>query len=99
MEGWGFSSAVERLPSERKALGSVPNSEKKKKEKKLYRWELIFVLEDESNYRVMTPADGQPSWSMLVFLSHSLENKAQHRGGFILHLERRKSIQMRTVNH
>jgi len=29
--GWGFSSAVERLPSERKALGSVPSSEKKKK--------------------------------------------------------------------
>jgi len=32
--GWGFSSAVERLPSERKALGSVPSSEKKKKKRK-----------------------------------------------------------------
>jgi len=32
--GWGFSSAVERLPSERKALGSVPSSEKKKKKEK-----------------------------------------------------------------
>jgi len=29
--GWGFSSVVERLPSKRKALGSVPSSEKKKK--------------------------------------------------------------------
>jgi len=29
--GWGFSSLVEPLPSERKALGSVPSSEKKKK--------------------------------------------------------------------
>jgi len=32
--GWGFSSAVERLPSKRKALGSVPSSEKKEKKKK-----------------------------------------------------------------
>jgi len=30
--GWGFSSVVERLPSKRKALGSVPSSEKKKKQ-------------------------------------------------------------------
>jgi len=27
--GWGFSSVVERLPSKRKALGSVPSSGKK----------------------------------------------------------------------
>jgi len=27
--GWGFSSVVERLPRKRKALGSVPSSEKK----------------------------------------------------------------------
>jgi len=32
--GWGFSSVVERLPSKRKALGSVRSSEKKKKEEK-----------------------------------------------------------------
>jgi len=32
--GWGFSSVVERLPSQRKALGSVPSSEKKRKKKK-----------------------------------------------------------------
>jgi len=32
--GWGFGSVVERLPSKRKALGSVPSSEKKKKKKK-----------------------------------------------------------------
>jgi len=31
--GWGFSSVVEGLPSKRKALGSVPSSEKKIKEK------------------------------------------------------------------
>jgi len=31
---WGFSSVVERLPRKRKALGSVPSSEKKKKEPK-----------------------------------------------------------------
>jgi len=36
IRGWGFSSAVERLPSERKALGSVPSSEKKKKKKEMY---------------------------------------------------------------
>ena len=29
--GWGFSSVVERLPSKRKALGSVLSSVKKKK--------------------------------------------------------------------
>jgi len=33
-EGCGFSSVVERLPSKRKALGSVPSSRKKKKERK-----------------------------------------------------------------
>jgi len=30
---WGFSSVVERLPSKLKALGSVPSSEKKEREK------------------------------------------------------------------
>jgi len=33
-QGWGFSSVVERLPNKRKALGLVPSSDKKKKEKK-----------------------------------------------------------------
>jgi len=33
MVGWGFSSVVERLPSKRKALGSVPSSEKQRKKK------------------------------------------------------------------
>jgi len=33
-QGWGFSSVVERLPSKRKALGSVLSSEKKKRKKK-----------------------------------------------------------------
>jgi len=32
--GWGFSSMVERLPRKRKALGSVPSSEKKNQKKK-----------------------------------------------------------------
>jgi len=32
--GWGFNSVVERLPSKRKALGSVPSSEKKEKKRK-----------------------------------------------------------------
>jgi len=32
--GWGFSSVVEHLPSKRKALGSVPSSEKVRKKKK-----------------------------------------------------------------
>jgi len=32
--GWEFSSVVERLPSKRKALGSVHSSGKKEKEKK-----------------------------------------------------------------
>jgi len=31
--GWGFSSVVERLPRKRKALGSVPTSEKKNQKK------------------------------------------------------------------
>jgi len=34
IRGWGFSSVVECLPSERKALGSVPSSEKKNQKKK-----------------------------------------------------------------
>jgi len=32
--GWGFSSVVDRLPRKRKALGSVPSSEKKNQKKK-----------------------------------------------------------------
>jgi len=32
--GWGFSSVVECLPRKRKALGSVPSSEKKNQKKK-----------------------------------------------------------------
>jgi len=32
--GWGFSSMVERLPRKRKALGSVPSSEKQKQKQK-----------------------------------------------------------------
>jgi len=32
--GWGFSSVVEHLPRKRKALGSVPSSEKKRTKKK-----------------------------------------------------------------
>jgi len=35
--GWGFISVVERLPSNRKALGLVLSSEKKKKERTLER--------------------------------------------------------------
>ncbi|EDL78964.1 rCG27106 [Rattus norvegicus] len=35
--GWGFSSVVEHLPRKRKALGSVPSSEKKKKKNKKKR--------------------------------------------------------------
>jgi len=31
--GWGFSSVVERLPSKCKALGLVPSSGKKKRER------------------------------------------------------------------
>jgi len=38
-EGWVFSSVVERLPSKRKALGSVPSSEKYKKRKKKKHFE------------------------------------------------------------
>jgi len=37
--GWGFSSVVERLPRKHKVLGSVPSSEKKKKEPKKERTE------------------------------------------------------------
>jgi len=33
-KGWGFSSVVESLPKKRKALGSVPSSEKKEPKKK-----------------------------------------------------------------
>jgi len=33
LRGWEFSSVVECLPSKRKALGSVPSSRKKKKER------------------------------------------------------------------
>jgi len=35
--GWGFGSVAERLPRKRKALGSVPSSEKKNQKKKKKR--------------------------------------------------------------
>jgi len=41
--GWGFSSVVERLPRKRKALGSVPSSEKKKEPKKKKKSETYKV--------------------------------------------------------
>jgi len=43
--GWGFNSVVERLPSKRKALGSVPSSEKKKKKSFTSKQRLIFKCE------------------------------------------------------
>jgi len=43
--GFTFSSVVERLPSKRKALGSVLSSEKKKKKKrKREKKEIWFYL-------------------------------------------------------
>jgi len=44
MRGWGFSSVVERLPRKRKALGSVPSSEKKKNQKKKKGMDEQFTL-------------------------------------------------------
>jgi len=32
--GWGFGSVEKRLPSKRKALGSVPSSKKEKRKEK-----------------------------------------------------------------
>jgi len=43
--GWGFSSEVERLPRERKALGSVPSSEKEKKKKEKKSFPRKVILE------------------------------------------------------
>jgi len=42
--GWGFSSVVERLPSKRKALGSVLSSRKKEKKKKRKKEKDRYVL-------------------------------------------------------
>ncbi|MCV4633227.1 hypothetical protein OFB83_32000, partial [Escherichia coli] len=44
-KGWGFSSVVERLPSKRKALGSVPSSKKKKKDKRKKKLILLKSLQ------------------------------------------------------
>jgi len=41
--GWGFSSVVQRLPRKRKALGSVPSSEKKNQKKKFFFQFLSYV--------------------------------------------------------
>jgi len=46
--GWGFSSMVERLPRKRKALGSVPSSEKKNQKKKKKKKESVALLEEVS---------------------------------------------------
>jgi len=48
--GWGFSSVVERLPRKRKALGSIPSSEKKNQKKKVFKkkkwgWGFSSVVE------------------------------------------------------
>jgi len=42
--GWGFSSVVERLPRKRKALGSVPSSEKKNQKKKKKKKRALTAL-------------------------------------------------------
>jgi len=41
-QGWVFNSMVERFPSKRKALGSVPSSEKKKKKQLLLHSRLVW---------------------------------------------------------
>jgi len=41
--GWGFSSVVERLPRKRKALGSVPSSEKKNQKKNIQSHSVIVI--------------------------------------------------------
>jgi len=59
--GWGFSSAVERLPRRHKALGLVPSSGKKKKErkkkekrkKKLQLWSVMVYWERGSQVTFM----------------------------------------------
>jgi len=43
--GWGFSSVVERLPRKRRALGSVPSSEKKNQKKKKSEKEILTGVE------------------------------------------------------
>jgi len=45
--GWGFSSVVERLPRKRKALGSVPSSEKKEPKKKKKKSKTISLAMGE----------------------------------------------------
>jgi len=45
--GWGFSSVVERLPRKRKALGSVPSSEKKNQKKKKKKKERVHLIKEQ----------------------------------------------------
>jgi len=50
--GWGFSSAVERLPIEHKALGSVPSSEGKKKTLKKKKGKDVLGMEEKMYCRL-----------------------------------------------
>jgi len=81
--GWGFSSVVERLPRKRKALGSVPSSEKKNQKKKeqssialpphSWKQSLLVKLRDGQYGWCSQPAcSGDP-------LSHPLRLKLQAR--------------------
>jgi len=63
--GWGFSSVVERLPRKRKALGSVPSSEKKNQKKK---------KKEESG-------GGKGLFSLHFHIAVSCQDRKSHRAG------------------
>jgi len=59
--GWGLSSVVERLTSKCKALGSVPSSGKKRKEKKSFAHSRSPLKKDSSRFHVLLLATMPPA--------------------------------------
>jgi len=50
LQGWGFGSVVERLPSNRKALSSVLSSGKKKKKKRVLYIQVPVLPRNKVSY-------------------------------------------------
>ena len=78
LRGWGFSLVVERLPRKRKALGSVPSSEKKKKKKS--KIILLILVKTKWNCKLTCGLNlSALVWALhlFLFLNTSLELKRQ----------------------
>jgi len=79
--GWGFSSVVECLPRKRKALGSVPSSEKKRTKKKKKKSSLVWTRRSNvfphSMWKSSWLGEEESPWSLTW--PHTLKGSTPYR--------------------